>query len=194
MARDDRPPLAVGEPGLELVVQLHQPLTEPGGGVLGTEQLPEPLSDLRVADRVEPDVRIAAVLELERVQEIDRCIRTESGVFDGRLEAAPEVEDEIRRLDPLDVARRELEVVGLDARRRQVLDLDRIAPDLLRRECERIGAGDGLEAPACLLLVGPTARAGSRSATRARGARRTPGTSVSCSPILAEIGTILILM
>src|SRR5687767_15660747 len=46
----------------------------------------------------------------------------------GRLEPATEEEHHVGVLDPIDLAGAELQVVGLTARRREVADLDQIAP------------------------------------------------------------------
>ena len=65
-------------------------------------------------------------------------MRSLDRLFDGRLEAVREIQDDAGGLDAFDVARRELDVVRLGARRREVVDLERRAAGPLRREGEGI--------------------------------------------------------
>ena len=65
-------------------------------------------------------------------------VRSLDRLFDGRLEAVREIQDDAGGLDAFDVARRELDVVRLGARGREVVDLERRAAGPLRREGEGI--------------------------------------------------------
>ena len=144
MARDDLPPLAAREAAPEVAVERRQPGRK-GPRLLG---LPSACADPRtmrgVAERVEPDVRIASRADQRQpVEEVERpAVRAVDGSLERRLEAAAEVEDEVGGADALDVARRELDVVRLGAGRREVRDGHPVAADLLGRVRERIEAGD----------------------------------------------------
>ena len=64
-----------------------------------------------------------------RLEEIERRpVASRDRILDRRLEASAQVDDELGVADRLDVARRELDVVWLGARRREVHDLATSAP------------------------------------------------------------------
>ena len=101
--------------------------------------------DRGVAHRIEPDVRIDRTLlpldalhELLAGQEVDGVVPTLHRLLERGHEALAEVQNGVRVLNELDVARGELEVVRLCAGGRQVLDVG-VGRDLLRR------IGDGIE-------------------------------------------------
>ena len=96
----------------------------------------DPLDSLREANRVEPDVRIR--LRAPETGRASAPSRDVDRVLERGLEPAADVDDELGVANRLDVARRELDVVGLGAGRREVDDLVRAARDLLRRPGERI--------------------------------------------------------
>ena len=64
------------------------------------------------------------------------------GFLQGGLESAAEIEDEIGTVHALDVSRSELDVVRLRTWRREVVDLDILAADLLRCPRERVEGRD----------------------------------------------------
>ena len=143
VARHDLAPLAVDEALLELAVELAQALDEVGRGSGPAEDVADPGDQLCISERVEPDVRIRILAELDPAQQVDRlAVGSLDGVLDGRLEARAEVEDKSGRPHRLDVPDRELDVVRLGAGRGQVRDLRSWRCDLLRRERKRVEAGD----------------------------------------------------
>ncbi len=103
-----------------------------------TDSSRDPLDGLREAHRVEPDVRILSWPEKVERAAVSRLDR----ILERGLEAAADVDDEFGVADRLDVARRQLDVVGLDTGRREVDDLVRAARDLLGRPGEWIEGGD----------------------------------------------------
>ena len=119
MRRDERPSVAALEAVRQLAVELTQALPRGFRLVLATQEPPQLADDLGEADRVEPDVRVAVSgrVDVERgpLAPVDRML-------DRGLEAASDVDDGPGVEQEIDVARRELEVVWLDARRSQVLD------------------------------------------------------------------------
>jgi hypothetical protein len=58
VARDDLATLAIRQALAVFGVQILEPRDEPRGSVLRAESLADPLDDLRVAQRVEPDMRV----------------------------------------------------------------------------------------------------------------------------------------
>ena len=98
----------------------------------------DPLDSLREANRVQPDVRILSGPEKVERAAVSRLDR----ILERGLEAAADVDDEFGVANRLDVARRQLDVVGLDTGRREVDDLVRATRDLLRRPREWVERGD----------------------------------------------------
>src|SRR5687767_2382900 len=155
MTRHELSARAAGQASSELAVEGAQPRGEPLGLLLAVELVPDPLRELRVPDRIEPDMGVGAGV-LDGVEEVDRLRRGGvDRVLEGGLESLAEVEDEIRVRDRAHVAAGELEIVRLDAGRGQVPYLELAPPDLLGGERERVEGGDD----------GSVARAGVRAAT-----------------------------
>ena len=167
-------PVAVGEPLAKLPVERAQLGGELPGRCLAPQLRADPLHDLSEPHGVEPDMGVhAAVLlpDLEALQHVDRrAVASARRLLEGGLEPAARVEDEVGRANPLDVARRELDVVGLGAGRCQIHDLDAVASDLLGGEGERVEAGHDLR---------PPGRAGGVAARRTR---RLPAARASTVP------------
>jgi hypothetical protein len=88
----------------------------------------------------------AVVRPLQRVE--NGSLGFADRVLDAGLEAAAQIDHEVGRRDRRHLGRRELEVVGLDAGRREVRHQHQIAPHLPGRLGERIEAGDYLDLPA----------------------------------------------
>ena len=135
VARDDLLPVTPGETALEVRVEHHQP------GDKGLRRTLERIADasrlLGVAERIEPDMRIDAIVSGDQVQPLKEiellAVCAVHSSFEVGLEAGAEIEDYRGRTDPLDVASRELDVVRLGSGWREVPDLDLVAPDLLGR-------------------------------------------------------------
>jgi hypothetical protein len=112
-------------------------------GRAGTvEHVPHPLYNGGEADRIEPDVRVmllvitgGAAAQLEPGQYID-CValRPCDRILERGLEATAEIENDVGGPNPLGRARSQLEIVRLDARRCEVLDVDGRAADPLGGE------------------------------------------------------------
>ena len=92
----------------------------------------------RETHRVEPDVRID--LPVEDVER--RSVALLDRFLDRGLEASSDVHDQLGIANRLDVARRELDIVGLCAGRCEVDDLERVPCDLRGRPCERVERRD----------------------------------------------------
>ena len=92
-------------------------------------------------------VAVRQALEPRRVERADDAVARAGCVLELRLEAVAHEQDELRRVDRLDVARRDLEVVRLGARRRQVLDVRAGRGDLLGRVGEGIEGRDDRRVP-----------------------------------------------
>ena len=84
-------------------------------------------------------------IDAGRVEEGERgAVRGPSRAFELRLESMSHQQDEAGVLHRLDIVGRELEVVRLGARGRQVRNVDAGAADLLGGEGEGIEGGDDL--------------------------------------------------
>ncbi len=118
---------------------------------------------MRVGVLLAPDQRHPA-------KEVHRAVLAGHGVLEPRLEAAPEVEHDVRGVDALDVARGELDVVRLGTGGGDVRD---VGPgiDPLREERERVEGGDDLRPRS--RAASPRPRRSPRQAPRA-GGRRAP--------------------
>ena len=91
----------------------------------------------------------------QHVEALTRCSRDR--LLHRRLEAVREIENDVRLLHLGNLARRQLDVVRLGARRRQVLHVDRRPPGALGRKGKRVeGCDDRLAA----LCSGRTAATG----------------------------------
>jgi hypothetical protein len=89
---------AVGETAAEVAVEGLEPPDEGRRRVRAPERGGDRAGDLRVADRIEPDVRVAALCAVDRPDGVDdverRPVAIADGVLDGGLEAAAGVDDE----------------------------------------------------------------------------------------------------
>ena len=136
-------------------------------------------------------MRTTAGLHVEPVEQVDRAARPLSRLLDRRLEAPAEVEDEVGVRDPLHVARGELEIVRLDARRSQVHDGHARTADLLRGERERIEGRDDVQGAGLRPLRAAAARERDRGGQR--GHRRWNAEQPHGGASLARMGTVLII-
>ena len=135
MARDDLVPLTAGETPAEFAVEDAQLRGEPLGLRTAAELPSDPLGEEGVPGRIEPEVGVG---HGRAEQVVGGCRRRVDRRLQRGLETS-QVEDEVRVGDRADVAAGELEVVWLDAGRRQVCDADACAADLLG------GEGQGIE-------------------------------------------------
>lgn len=140
MAGDDLVPLAAREAFAELTIEHAQLRCERLGCRPPAELRPDPLGEEGVPDWIEPDVRVvhggAEQIDGRRRRRVDCPLQ--SG-----LEAS-QIEDEPGVGDHPDVAARELEVVRLDAGRRQIAHVRSVGRDLLGGVRERVeGSDDG---------------------------------------------------
>ena len=108
------------------------------------QRLADHTHEPRVAEGVEPHVRVVAVpIDAGRVEEGERgAVRGPRRAFELWLEPVSHQEDEPGVLDRCDVVGRELEVVRLRAGGCQIRDVDARAADLLGGEGEGIEGGD----------------------------------------------------
>ena len=83
-------------------------------------------------------VVVLEAVQSRRVEELDDCVAAAGGVLELRLEAVPEEQHQVGRLQLADIGGCGLEVVGLRAGGREVDDVDVVTPELLRGERERI--------------------------------------------------------
>jgi hypothetical protein len=121
--------LAVCEPRPILTVELSQLSEQAGCGARLAERTCDLPDDLRVAVRVEPDVRIGdgflalgTLQQLLAGQQVDGPIVALDRLLQRRHEPLAEVEHRVGAPHVLDVARGQLEVVRLGPRRRQIVD------------------------------------------------------------------------
>ena len=89
------------------------------GGARSADRPSDPFDCLGEADRVEPDVRILALVDQIERPALTRVDR----ILERGLKATADVDDQFGLADRLDVAGRKLDVVGLDSRPSQVDDL-----------------------------------------------------------------------
>ena len=164
VARDDLVATTRRQAGPHFVVESGE-LRPESRSTLGTIQLGSDRSnDAGESHRVEPDMGVERALLLARsgkevltVEQVERRPRAaRNGLLQRRLEPASEVEDEVGAAHILDVRRSELDVVGLRAWRREILDVDVLAPDLRGRPGKRIERCHD-RGPGSRALIGPAA-------------------------------------
>ncbi len=144
VARDQLAPLALGEAGTELTVELLEVGDQDVGGGRIAERLGHGAGHRSEAHGIEPHVRIRPFGSLDRQrdwEQVDRAIPARDRVLERRLELASQVEDDVGVDHALDVARGELEVVRLRTGWREVRHLC-VGRDPLGQEGERVEGGN----------------------------------------------------
>src|SRR5947207_4387757 len=100
--------------------------------------------DLRVAERIEPDVGVVVrvLIEPRGVEQAEHVLAVPGGLLQLGLKPVSEQEDDVGSVNLGDVFGRDLEIMRLGTRRRQITNVNLRAADLLRSERKGIEASD----------------------------------------------------